>query len=110
MLPDLPLMLIPAGVRFQDCHFKKLGNGWLNAVHDDDKAAIINGWQNATTNKKVSEYRFMRPDGKIAWVMGQSIPEKFRKSDCGLWVPLQILQSVSRLRIEFLKKDYSQKR
>jgi hypothetical protein len=24
MLPDLPLMLIPAGVRFQDCHFKKL--------------------------------------------------------------------------------------
>jgi hypothetical protein len=30
-------------------------------VHDDDKAAIINGWQNATTiNKKLSEYRFMR--------------------------------------------------
>jgi hypothetical protein len=51
-------------------------NGWLNAVHDDDKAAIINGWQNETTiNKLMSEYRFMRPDGKIAWVMGQSIPE-----------------------------------
>jgi PAS domain-containing protein len=45
--------------------------------YDDDKAAIINGWQNETTiNKKLmSEYRFMRPDGKIAWVMGQSIPE-----------------------------------
>jgi hypothetical protein len=26
---------------------------WLaNAVHDDDKAAIINGWQNETTMKK----------------------------------------------------------
>jgi hypothetical protein len=25
-----------------------------------------------------------------------------------MWVPLQILQSVSRLRIEFLKKDYSE--
>jgi PAS domain S-box-containing protein len=25
-----------------------------------------------------------------------------------VWVPLQILQSVSRLRIEFLKKDYSE--
>jgi hypothetical protein len=47
-----------------------LGNGWFNAVHDDDKAAIINGWQNATiTNEKSMEYRFMRPDGKIAWVM-----------------------------------------
>jgi hypothetical protein len=43
-------------------------------VHDDDKAAIINGWQNETTiNKLMSEYRFMRPDGKIAWVMGQSL-------------------------------------
>jgi hypothetical protein len=44
----------------------------LNAVHGD-KAAIINGWQNATTinEKLMSEYRFMRPDGKIAWVMGQ---------------------------------------
>jgi PAS domain S-box-containing protein len=62
-----------SGLSFQEA----LGNGWLNAVHDDDKAAIINGWQNATTiNKKLmSEYRFMRPDGKIAWVMGQSIPE-----------------------------------
>jgi PAS domain-containing protein len=30
-----------SGLSFQE------GNGWLNAVHDDDKAAIINGWQNA---------------------------------------------------------------
>jgi PAS domain S-box-containing protein len=46
--------------------------GMVNAVHGDDKAAIINGWQNATTinEKLMSEYRFMRPDGKIAWVMG----------------------------------------
>jgi hypothetical protein len=76
----------------------------VNAVHDDDKAAIINGWQNATTiNKKLmSEYRFMRPDGKIAWVMGQSIPELNSENQIvGYVVPLQILQSVSRLRIEF---------
>jgi PAS domain S-box-containing protein len=57
-----------SGLSFQEA----LGNGWLNAVHGDDKAAIINGWQNATTinEKLMSEYRFMRPDGKIAWVMG----------------------------------------
>jgi hypothetical protein len=76
----------------------------VNAVHGDDKAAIINGWQNATTiNKKLmSEYRFMRPDGKIAWVMGQSIPELNSENQIvGYVVPLQILQSVSRLRIEF---------
>jgi hypothetical protein len=33
-----------SGLSFQEA----LGNGWLNAVHDDDKA-IINGWQNETT-------------------------------------------------------------
>jgi hypothetical protein len=37
-------MLIPAGIRFQDCHFKKLWNAGLMA-HDDDKAAIIDGRQ-----------------------------------------------------------------
>jgi hypothetical protein len=37
-----------SGLSFQEA----LGNGWLNAVHDDDKAAIINGWQKTTTNKK----------------------------------------------------------
>jgi PAS domain S-box-containing protein len=54
-----------SGLSFQEA----LGNGWLNAVHGDDKAAIINGWQNATTiNKKLmSEYRFMRPDGIGSW-------------------------------------------
>jgi PAS domain-containing protein len=37
-----------SGLSFQEA----LGNGWLNAVHDDDKAAIINGWQNETTINK----------------------------------------------------------
>jgi hypothetical protein len=58
------------------CHFRTVISrsfrNWLNAVHDDDKAAIINGWQNATTinEKLMSEYRFMRPDGKIAGSWG----------------------------------------
>jgi PAS domain S-box-containing protein len=38
-----------SGLSFQEA----LGNGWLNAVHDDDKAAIINGWQNETTINNV---------------------------------------------------------
>jgi hypothetical protein len=50
----------------------------------------------------------MRPDGKLRGSWDNLFLSKFRKSDCGLWVPLQILQSVSRLRIEFSKKDYSE--
>ena len=55
-----------------------LGNGWLRAVHEDDKEALINGWQNATSSVRasLSEYRFVRPDGSVAWVIGEAIPEK----------------------------------
>ncbi|MFV5697456.1 PAS domain S-box protein [Flavobacterium sp. ZT3R17] len=57
---------------------KALGNGWLAAVHDDDKKILFNGWENATYNQEISlsEYRFVRPDGSVSWVMGQAIPEK----------------------------------
>jgi len=57
---------------------KALGNGWLDAVHEDDKSAIFNGWMEAAQNRELSiaEYRFVRPDGSIKWVMGQAIPER----------------------------------
>jgi PAS domain-containing protein len=79
-----------------------LGMVGFNAVHDDDKAAIINGWQNATNEKSISEYRFIALMGKLhgSWDAHPE-PTKFRKSDWVMLVPLQILQSVSRLRIEF---------
>jgi hypothetical protein len=32
---------------------------------------LFEGWENATNNqeKSLSEYRFVRPDGSIAWVI-----------------------------------------
>lgn len=57
---------------------KALGNGWLDAVHEEDRESLLNGWENATEQREhsLSEYRFVRPDGKIIWVIGQAIPEK----------------------------------
>lgn len=54
-----------------------LGDGWLNAVHPDDKEKINRGWQESTQLHKASysEYRFVRPDGTSAWVIGQAVPE-----------------------------------
>lgn len=54
-----------------------LGDGWLDAVHPDDKKTLIQGWQASTEQQQtsLSEYRFMHPDGTIAWVMGQAVPE-----------------------------------
>jgi PAS domain S-box-containing protein len=55
-----------------------LGNGWLNAVHPEDKEALVMGWHEATKvqDLSVSEYRFIRPGGIIAWVLGQAVPER----------------------------------
>lgn len=54
-----------------------LGDGWLKAVHPEDQIWLAKGWKSATDKKQssVTEYRFIRSDGKTAWVMGQAIPE-----------------------------------
>jgi PAS domain S-box-containing protein len=63
-----------SGLPFEEA----MGNGWLKAVHPEDKEALIKGWQEATNIQDISnsEYRFLREDGTIAWVIGHAIPEK----------------------------------
>jgi PAS domain S-box-containing protein len=69
----------PRWCRISGMSFEKaMGNGWLDAVHPDDKDALFRGWEEATKTQQLSlsEYRFMRPDGSISWVLGQAVPEK----------------------------------
>ncbi|MGZ9735960.1 PAS domain S-box protein [Flavobacterium sp. GNP002] len=63
-----------SGLSFEE----SIGNGWFKAVHEDDKKTLFEAWENSTNNqeKSLSEYRFVRPDGSIAWVMGKAIPER----------------------------------
>jgi PAS domain S-box-containing protein len=55
-----------------------LGNGWLRAVHEDDRAAVVNNWQQATKKHAASSfnYRFVHSDDSVRWVLGQATPEK----------------------------------
>ncbi len=54
-----------------------LGDGWLKAVHPDDREKIAKEWEDALKNKRQSnvEYRFLTAGNKVIWVMGQAIPE-----------------------------------
>ena len=56
---------------------KAMGAGWLGAVNPDDRESLSKGWQETINLQKPSfaDYRFLRPDGTIAWVMGQATPE-----------------------------------
>jgi PAS domain S-box-containing protein len=54
-----------------------LGNGWLKAVHPEDRENLAATWQKASQKQKISEtdYRFLYPDGTVVWVLGQAVPE-----------------------------------
>ncbi len=54
-----------------------MGDGWLKAVHPDDREKLSQGWLESARSHKasLSDYRFVRPDGTLAWVMGQAVPE-----------------------------------
>jgi PAS domain S-box-containing protein len=52
-----------------------LGDGWLQGVHPDDRTRLAGGWRKAARSGETSwaDYRFVRPDGSVAWVIGQAV-------------------------------------
>ncbi len=56
---------------------KVLKNGWISAVHPEDKEKVNEHWKNRYHKDYVShsEYRFLKSDGTSTWVLGQAIPE-----------------------------------
>jgi PAS domain S-box-containing protein len=68
-----PEWLLLSGLQEEEA----LGFGWLKAVHPIDRNQLEEGWQKAVHLEKysVAEYRFLRPDGRIVWVMGNAVLE-----------------------------------
>ncbi|MGL5065344.1 MAG: PAS domain S-box protein, partial [Microcoleus sp.] len=52
-----------------------LGNGWASVLHPEDRDRVFSEWeQSLQTNQSFhSEYRFLRPDGTVIWVIGQTL-------------------------------------
>ncbi|MES2573649.1 MAG: PAS domain S-box protein [Bacteroidota bacterium] len=50
---------------------------WTSAVHQEDVNPLLNVWETAVmqNTKSAYEFRFVRSDGSVKWVIGQSIPE-----------------------------------
>jgi len=68
-----PGWLLISGLAEQEA----LGFGWLKAVHPDDRQQLEDTWNTSVQNTRdsIAEYRFIRPDGKIIWVMGNAVTE-----------------------------------
>jgi PAS domain S-box-containing protein len=53
------------------------GDGWIEAVHPEDREMLYHNWKEMINRRELSiaEYRFVKPDGSITWVLGNAIPE-----------------------------------
>ncbi|MCU0376798.1 MAG: PAS domain S-box protein [Bacteroidales bacterium] len=53
------------------------GEGWLKAVHPDDRNYLLSVWSDHSSRRvlSIAEYRFLRPDGSVVWVLGNAVPE-----------------------------------
>lgn len=54
-----------------------IGDNWLDAVHPEDREKLKENWKFKTELHKPSqtEYRFLRKDGRVVWVIGNAVPE-----------------------------------
>ncbi|MDP2816404.1 MAG: PAS domain-containing sensor histidine kinase [Rectinemataceae bacterium] len=64
-----------------------LGNKWFQAIHPADREHVSDAWYTSVHDQKPFslEYRFLRPDGVVIWVRGQSeeiIDESGRPLGC----------------------------
>jgi PAS domain S-box-containing protein len=55
-----------------------LGNAWLDAVHIEDRLSLFKKWKldNQEGSHSTAQYRFMKPDGSVVWVLGEALPER----------------------------------
>lgn len=51
-----------------------MGEGWQRALHPDDRQSVADNWAEAVRHGESSaaEFRFVRPDGSMSWLVGQS--------------------------------------
>ena len=56
-----------------------LGHGWTRAIHEADAATVARAWQGyiegGGSTHYAPEFRIVRPNGRIVWVLAQIAPE-----------------------------------
>ncbi|RIK88575.1 MAG: hypothetical protein DCC67_00560 [Planctomycetota bacterium] len=59
------------------------GEGWINAIHPEDRERVLAGWNDALarTANSEAEFRFLRPDGVVTWLQGKAVPLRDQQGD-----------------------------
>lgn len=85
---------------------KAEGYGWLAAVHPFDRGLIQDAWQAQIQRSDFyeTEYRFLKPNGEITWVIGRSVPEIIHGEIKGYVGTLTDITSRKEAEMELLEK------
>ena len=53
-----------------------LGNGWIQAIHPEDRASVVEEWNDyvASGHDFSHEFRFLTPQGSVRWVHCRTVP------------------------------------
>jgi PAS domain S-box-containing protein len=64
------------------------GSGWSQGIHPEDQPKIAEGWYSSApvSEQYDSEFRFIRPDGTVVWVLCIALPVKNEKGEVTDWV------------------------
>jgi PAS domain S-box-containing protein len=64
------------------------GDGWLDAVHPDDREATLRAWREATAGGAMydTEYRLRRPDGTWRWTASRGVAVRNEAGAIEEWI------------------------
>jgi PAS domain S-box-containing protein len=68
------------------------GNGWLNAIHPDDRGSVLAGWQEAvrTKNTYSMEYRLCHASSGWRWMAAKGVPLMSSGGEVREWVGMNV--------------------
>jgi PAS domain S-box-containing protein len=90
-----------SGLSFEEAQ----GNNWLKAVHPEDRAKVIENWESDTHFSKRSnaEYRFLRNDGSVVWVIGNAVPELINNEINGYIGTITDITRIKQFEIDLIQ-------
>lgn len=70
------------------CYTEYAGNGWLHAVHVDDRPQVVAKWHTAVTTgaEYMSEHRMWHISGEWRWTLSRAVPLRNRNGRIRSWV------------------------
>jgi len=98
-----PAWSIMTGVSSEEAY----GFGWSRLIHPDQKDLLLKQWMERVEKHEPStaEYRLLRDDGNIVWVLGNAVPEFSGNEFLGYVGTMTDITLIKAAELEIQKKN-----